>query len=81
LDLLLVSVTGMLTEVFRYADIATLAYPTYFVHLVFACVLLVGLPYSKLAHVIYRTLALTARRYEQLTALGLTHLENRRVTA
>ena len=81
LDLLLVAVTGMLTEVFRYADMGTLAYPTYFAHLVLAFVLLVGLPYSKLAHVIYRTLALAARRYEQLTALRLAHLEKRRVTA
>jgi len=80
LNLLLVSVTGILTEVFRYADIAKLAYPTYFAHLVSAFVLLVGLPYSKLAHVIYRTLALAARRYDQLTALDLKDLENQRVT-
>jgi quinone-modifying oxidoreductase subunit QmoC len=81
LDLLLVGATGMLTEVFRCADIAMLAYPTYFVHLVSAFVLLVGLPYSKFSHVVYRTLALTVQRYERLTALALTQLENRRATA
>jgi quinone-modifying oxidoreductase subunit QmoC len=78
-NLLLLSVTGMLTEVFRYTNLAALAYPTYFVHLVFAFVLLVGLPYSKLAHVVYRTLALTARRYQELAEMARAHLENRRV--
>jgi quinone-modifying oxidoreductase, subunit QmoC len=79
LNLLLLSVTGMLTEIFRYTDIAVLAYPTYFVHLVFAFVLLVGLPYSKLAHVVYRTLALTGRQYQGLAEMARVHLENRRV--
>jgi quinone-modifying oxidoreductase subunit QmoC len=79
LNLLLLSITGMLTEVFRYADIAALAYPTYFVHLLFAFVLLVSLPYSKLAHVVYRTLALTARRYQGLAETAGAHRENRRV--
>jgi len=78
-NLLLLSVTGMLTEIFRYTDIAALAYPTYFVHLVFAFVLLVGLPYSKLAHVVYRTLALTARKYRGLAEMARAHWENRRV--
>jgi quinone-modifying oxidoreductase, subunit QmoC len=81
LELLLVSVTGMLTELFRYTDIAALAYPTYFVHLVFAFALLVGLPYSKFAHVVYRTLALTARRYRGLAEIARAHLENRSVAA
>jgi len=64
MDLLLVSVTGILTEIFRYANSAQLAYPTYFAHLVCVCVFLASLPYSKLAHVVYRGLALTAREYE-----------------
>jgi quinone-modifying oxidoreductase subunit QmoC len=66
LDLLLVSVTGVLAEVFRYANNARWAYPTYFAHLAFVFVLLAGLPYSKLAHVVYRGLALTARQYQAL---------------
>jgi quinone-modifying oxidoreductase, subunit QmoC len=79
LELLLVSVTGVLTELFRYTDSAALAYPTYFVHLVLAFTLLVSLPYSKFAHVVYRTLALTAREYRGLCEVARAGLENRRV--
>ena len=65
-DVLLVGITGVLTEAFRFADWPALAYPIYFVHLVFIFLLLVLLPYSKFAHVAYRTLAVTARRYDAL---------------
>ena len=79
LELLLMSVTGILAELFRYTDIAALAYPTYFLHLVFVLVFLVSLPYSKFAHVVYRTLALVARRYEGCTEIAEARLENRSV--
>jgi len=54
------------TEVFRYANVAMLAYPTYFLHLVFVFVLLAGAANSKLAHVFYRTIALTAEQYRTI---------------
>ena len=66
LNLLLVGITGVLCEVLRYANLALLAYPAYFLHLVFVFVLLVSLPYSKLAHVCYRILALTSEQYNGL---------------
>jgi len=55
--------TGILSELTRLAQIAALAYPTYLVHLVFVFFLIGYLPYSKLAHLVYRTLALAYARY------------------
>ncbi len=63
--LLAVAVTGLFTEILRLVaepkDIAALkpvAYAIYFAHLVCVFDLLVYLPYSKFAHILYRTVAL-----------------------
>jgi quinone-modifying oxidoreductase subunit QmoC len=50
--------TGMLSWLVRYTESPGLAYPTYFAHMVFVFFLLWYMPYSKFAHMIYRTLAI-----------------------
>lgn len=56
--ILLLCVTGILTEAIRLSDIASLAYPMYFTHLLFVFYTIVYFPYSKLAHMGYRGLAI-----------------------
>jgi quinone-modifying oxidoreductase subunit QmoC len=63
--LLVVGVTGLSTEILRYVaepskvqGLVYAAYAVYFIHLIAVFDLLVYLPYSKLAHVLYRTVAL-----------------------
>jgi len=56
------------TEALRVADARGAAYPVYFVHLVVVLVLIGTLPYTKLAHAVYRVLAVAGRDYEQVLA-------------
>jgi quinone-modifying oxidoreductase subunit QmoC len=56
--ILTVTVLGVLTEVFRLAELATVAYVLYFIHLVSVFYGIAYFPYSKLAHLMYRSLAI-----------------------
>jgi quinone-modifying oxidoreductase subunit QmoC len=55
--------TGLLTEMTRLGGLAGLSYLLYFIHLMLVFCLFVYLPYSKLAHLVYRTVALTYAEY------------------
>lgn len=69
--LLLVGITGILVEALRYAQLETPGYIIYFVHLVLAFMLLIYLPYSKLAHLFYRTTAMVYAEYSGRTTNGV----------
>lgn len=60
LTLMGVVITGILAEVLRLAQIASLMYPVYLLHLALVLSLFLYAPYSKFAHVIYRTAAMAA---------------------
>ena len=50
--------TGLLAQILRLMGDAGLAYPMYFIHLVFVFYVIAYLPYSKLAHLLYRPIAI-----------------------
>jgi len=54
----LVGLTGFLAQFTRMADMAGPAYLIYFLHLVFVFYIIAYLPFSKLAHLLYRSLAI-----------------------
>ncbi len=54
----LAGLSGVLAWLMRYTGLPMLAYANYFLHLVFVYFLLWYMPYSKFAHMIYRTLAI-----------------------
>jgi quinone-modifying oxidoreductase subunit QmoC len=56
-------VTGMATELTRLAGWAGVTFAIYFVHLVFVWFLIAYLPFSKLAHLVYRTAAMAYNEY------------------
>ncbi|MFO0754251.1 MAG: quinone-interacting membrane-bound oxidoreductase complex subunit QmoC [Thermodesulfovibrionales bacterium] len=58
----IIAVTGLLSELLRLGNIAVLAYPVYFIHLVFIFFLFAYAPFSKMAHMVYRTTALVFAR-------------------
>jgi quinone-modifying oxidoreductase subunit QmoC len=65
LILLILAVTGLgvLTEVLRLAEAASAAYVVYFIHLVLVFYGIAYFPYSKLAHLMYRSLAVLYADY------------------
>lgn len=61
--LLAVTITGFITELLHYARLEPHRFIAYFIHLVFVFALLMYLPYSKFAHLIYRAVAMVYAEY------------------
>ncbi|MBQ7608823.1 MAG: quinone-interacting membrane-bound oxidoreductase complex subunit QmoC [Desulfovibrionaceae bacterium] len=53
-----IALTGIFSQVFRLAEAAGPAFLVYYLHLVFVWMLFAYLPWSKLGHFVYRTVAL-----------------------
>ncbi len=66
--LFIVGLTGFGAQFARFREMTALAYPIYFVHMAFIFALLIYLPYSKFAHIMYRFTALTYARMIGLAA-------------
>lgn len=60
-----VGVTGLGAELLRWAGMPTLGYIVYFLHLVSVMMLFLYLPYTKLAHLLYRTTAYAFEKYRE----------------
>jgi quinone-modifying oxidoreductase subunit QmoC len=58
-----VAATGFLTEALHYARMELHRYIAYYFHLVFVFALLMYLPYSKFAHLVYRATAMVYAEY------------------
>jgi len=57
-----VTLTGILSEIFRIVHVAGLAYIVYYLHLISVFMLIAYLPWSKLGHLVYRVVALAHAR-------------------
>jgi quinone-modifying oxidoreductase subunit QmoC len=68
----LVVASGFATELLHYLRMAPHRHVAYFIHLVFVFALLIYLPYSKFAHMLYRTTAMVfAERYGRKAGGGV----------
>ena len=56
-------VTGMGAELTRLAGWAAVTFTTYYIHLILVFSLIAYLPFSKLAHLVYRTVAMAYNEY------------------
>ena len=61
--LVLVVMTGFLSQVFRVSELRVAAYSTYYIHLVFVFFLLAYAGYTKMAHVFFRAAAMVYARW------------------
>lgn len=64
-EIMAVGVTGLMAELSRLIDVAPLAYLFYYMHLVSVLMLFIYMPYTKFAHLVYRTVAMAFERYRE----------------
>jgi quinone-modifying oxidoreductase subunit QmoC len=63
IEIMAVGVTGLGAELMRLMNVVTLAYLFYYLHLVAVFMLFFYMPYTKFAHMVYRTIAMAFERY------------------
>ncbi len=64
---LCLGLTGMGTQITRLLDLGTASYTLYFIHLMFVWCLFAYTPFSKLAHLVYRTASMVYAEYTNRT--------------
>lgn len=64
-EIMAVGITGLGAELVRFLGIPSFAYFLYFLHLVSIFMLFFYMPYTKFAHMVYRTVAMAFERYRQ----------------
>ena len=64
-EIMTVGITGLSAELTRLIGIPVLAYLFYYMHLVAVLMLFLYMPYSKFAHMVYRTFAMAFERYRE----------------
>lgn len=69
-----VGITGLGAELLRWLGLPTLGYAVYFCHLVSVMMLFLYLPYTKFAHIAYRTTAMAFEKYRE-SAFGKPAVE------
>ena len=60
-----VGVTGLAAELLRLVGIPSLGYVVYYLHLIAVAMLFLYMPYTKFAHLAYRTFAMAFERYRE----------------
>jgi len=64
-EIMSVGVTGLAAEIFRLIPVPVLAYTFYFMHLVSIFMLFLYMPYTKFAHLVYRTFAMAFEKFRE----------------
>lgn len=64
-EIMAVALTGIGAELFRWIDLAIIGHIVYYFHLVTVMMLFLYMPYTKFAHIIFRTFAMTFEKYRE----------------